>query len=523
MNKRIYGFSILSAALYILASAPIDFEFIGFFCLTPLLFAIKESKTSRQALRAGLGSGLAATIGLYYWLIHTMTTYGGLSYPLSILLFLILVAYLSLYWVCFAVLVKSLANAGLSMIITAPLIWVALEYIRTYLFSGFPWALLGYTQYNSPHFIQIADLTGVYGISFMLVLTSALIFKGMRAYFVKKSIPFKEGALVLLIIAIACSYGLLRSVKYAKSESPFTVAIIQGNIAQEIKWDRRFLQETLQIYASLSSKALSKEKGLDLILWPETATPFYFQQPGSLRNEVLTISKKLETPLVFGSPAFEKIEGGYSYLNSAFLLSPDVDGESVDILGRYATILLVPLGEYFPLKKLLFFVSKITEGIGDFSPGEGVMSLKLPASDKSSASFSLGPLICYEVIFPNLVRQFVKDGSNVLVNLTNDGWYGRTSAPYQHLSAAVFRSVENKVYLLRAANTGISAIINPLGKVESSLGIFERGFITGKIALNNDKTFYSLYGDVFAKAATFLSFLLIIYVYIKSRKGGMLK
>ena len=523
MNKRIYGFSLLSAALYVLASPPIDLEFIGFFCLTPLLFAIKVSKTSRQALGAGLGSGLAATIGLYYWLIHTMTTYGGLSYPLSVLLFLILVAYLTLYWVCFTVVVKSLTNAGLSMIITAPLIWVALEYIRTYLFSGFPWALLGYTQHKSTHFIQLADLTGVYGISFMLVLTSALIFKGLRGYFVKKSMPLKEGILVLVIISIACSYGLLRSVKYSESENTSTVAIIQGNIAQDIKWDRRFLKETLQIYASLSSEALSKEKELDLILWPETATPFYFQQPGSLRNEVLNISKGLDTPLVFGSPAYREMEKGYSYLNSAYLLSPHVDGERVHILGRYDKIHLVPFGEYVPLKKLLFFVTKITEGIGDFSPGEGVKSLTLPASHKASASMSLGPLICYEVIFPDLVRQFVKKGSNVLVNLTNDGWYGRTSAPYQHLSAAVFRSVENKVYLLRAANTGVSAIINPLGKVETSLGIFERGFITGKIAVSKDKTFYSRYGDVFAKVATFLSFLIVIYAYINYRKGRKLK
>ena len=517
MNKRIYGFSFLSAIFYILASPPVEFEILGFFVLTPLFISIKESKTLKQAFRVGMAGGLLTTIGLYYWLIYTMTTFGGLSYPLSVALFFLLGAYLSLYWGLFTLTVKYLTVSGLSMLITAPAIWVALEYLRTYLFSGFPWALLGYTQYKNTYFIQVADITGVYGVSFILVLTSAIIFKGSRTFFSKGKIPFREALFLSVIIVATFFYGFIRSDTDTKNIDQTKVAVIQGNINQQVKWDRDYLEKTLSIYDSLSSEAVKENSDINLIVWPETAAPFYFQQRSTQRLRVENISKSLNKPILFGSPAFKKENNKYQLFNSAYLISPQENGKKVDVIGRYDKIHLVPFGEYVPLKKLLFFVSKITEGIGDFTPGQDFKALQLSNKSNPSSPFALGSLICYEVIFPNLVRQFVNEGANLLVNITNDGWYGKTSAPYQHLSAAVFRAVENKVYLLRAANTGISAIISPTGEIENSLGIFKRGFVAGKVDLNEEKTFYSKNGDLFSIVTSLAVIIMIIYVYMRKR------
>lgn len=259
---------------------------------------------------------------------------------------------------------------------------------------------------------------------------------------------------------------------------------------------------------------------VDLIVWPETAAPFYFQQSGPLRNELLDLTIELESTLLFGSPGYKLNGKKVSYLNSAFLAGSAGRGEA-KTLGRYDKLHLVPFGEYVPLGKLLFFVSKITEGIGDFSPGKGVMTLDPPEWLTGGAPVRFGPLICYEGIFPDLVRQFVDKGANVLVNITNDAWYGRTSAPYQHLAAALFRSVENGVFMLRAANTGISAIIDPLGRVEKSKPLFERGYIAGTVGLPEGGTFYTRYGDLFAWFASLFSILIIVYSgMVKGKKSG---
>jgi len=203
------------------------------------------------------------------------------------------------------------------------------------------------------------------------------------------------------------------------------------------------------------------------------------------------------TAILFGSPAYAMEGEKISYLNSAFLIAPDNSG-SIGTLGRYDKHHLVPFGEYVPMKRLLFFVNKITEGIGDFSPGEGVKSLDMRVGNTLRELVSFSPLICYEGIFPDQVRRFVKGGGDVLVNVTNDAWYGRSSAPYQHLSAAVFRAAENGVYMLRAANSGISAIIDPVGRIKASTALFDETFLTGHIYLQNEKTIYSRRGDLFA-------------------------
>lgn len=518
MRKRTYALSILSALLYVAASPPIDIEPLGYVCLVPLLFALDRDASSRNSFKTGFVGGLASSFGLYYWLVYTMTTYGGLTYLLGFLVFLLLAIYLSSYWAVFSCLVKYAASFNMPRMVAVPFLWVSLEYIRSFLLTGFPWAFLGYTQYKSEYLIQISDLTGVYGVSFILALSSVIIYEGMKKIVSTRLFPFKEASLFAALIAVVFIYGIVKIQTFKEPAKVVNAALIQGNIDQDRKWDRDFQDETINIYSALSRKAYSVKEDLDLIIWPETATPFYFQIESKLNNDVKEISRSLGVSLFFGSPAFKRTDDHIGYLNSAFLISPSANGDKIEIAGRYDKYHLVPFGEYVPFKNLLFFVNKITEGIGDFSPGKGVVTLDFAINEKNEASpISLGPLICYEGIFPDLVRRFVKKGANVLVNITNDAWYGRSSAPYQHLSAVVFRAVENGVYLLRAANTGITAVIDPLGRIEKKTDLFTPAYLTAKVGIYNGGNLYTHIGDVFSIVILSASTLMIIYSYIKGR------
>lgn len=509
--------SLLSALLYILASPSADLEPLGWVALTPLIYAVDKCIRPKDAFKAGMAGGLLAYSGLCYWFIGTMMSFGGMSFPVSLFFFLFLAMYMALYWGLFAYLLKGASLQGISVLIVAPSLWVSLEYLRTYLFTGHPWALLGYTQYKNISIIQLSDITGVYGISFILALFSATVYEFIRRYRLENSFPLKEAALLLAALLIPLSYGSVKIAGYKEPERVLRAALIQGNIEQGVKWNEDYKEKTVDIYRTLSERAYKEAGGLDIIVWPETAVPFYYQQNGSLTGRVRRISKDLDAPILFGSPAYKFVNRKAAYLNSAFLIAPTANKRGIETIGRYDKYHLVPFGEYVPLGKYLFFINKITAGIGDFIPGEGVMTLDMAVSGSKEPHVSYGPLICYEGIFPDLVRRFVKKGANVLVNITNDAWYGRSSAPYQHLSAIAFRSVENGIYTLRAANTGVTAIIDPLGRIEGETAIFEEGFLTGRIGLADKRTFYTTYGDVFAIALSILSFLLILYSPLSAR------
>lgn len=517
MSIGILLFSLLSALLYIIASPSANIEPFGWIALAPLIYAVDKCHQPKDAFKAGMAGGLLAYSGLCYWFIGTMMSYGGMPFALSLFFFLFLAMYMALYWGLFAYFLKRTSLQGISILVAAPSLWVALEYLRTYLFTGHPWALLGYTQYKNISIIQLADITGVYGISFILALFSAIVYEFIRRYRLENSFPLREGLLLLAVLLIPLSYGSIKVSSYKEPERLLSVALIQGNIEQGVKWNKEYKEKTVDIYRTLSKKAYEEAGNLDIIVWPETAVPFYYQQAGSLTRKVRAISKDLDAPILFGSPAYKFENKKVSYLNSAFLIAPGDDKKRIETIGRYDKYHLVPFGEYVPLGKYLFFINKITAGIGDFVPGKGVMTLDMPERESRGLHVSYGPLICYEGIFPDLVRRFVKNGANVLVNITNDAWYGISSAPYQHLSAIVFRSVENGVYMLRAANTGVSAIVDPLGRLEGETGIFEEGFLTGKIGLADKNTFYTNYGDLFAIAISLLSILLIFYPPIKTR------
>jgi apolipoprotein N-acyltransferase len=455
---------------------------------------------SVRPFRSGFIAGLGFFGLVLYWLNIVMTTYGRLPPFFSLAAYLLLVAYLALFfaaatWAC----CRLREKLGLSPVLTLPVLWVALEFLRSFLFTGFPWATLGYSQQVWLPLIQSADLFGVYGISFLLVLSNALLSRFWDRWR-RRPLPVLHPAipiLALLLIVGNYGYGLWRLGQGPEAGGKkLQVALIQGNIDQAVKWDPAFQKKTVDIYRDLSLAA-SAENSPDLIIWPESATPFYFQESGPLHDQVVSVSRATDSFLLFGSPAFEVANRRYRYLNSAFILDPEGD-----ILGRSDKVHLVPFGEYVPLGRLLPFINKLVVGIGDFSPGT-VNPLPMNGD-------RIGVLVCFEGIFPELARDYVRQGSDLLVNITNDAWFGRSSAPFQHLAMIRFRAVENRIWVARAANTGITAFIAPSGRITEQTPIFSSGFLRGEVTTGVRTTLYHRIGDLVPVLFLFLSIFWLI-------------
>jgi apolipoprotein N-acyltransferase len=507
MKKRDILFSLLSGILLILSFPNFDLEFLAWFALVPLFYSI-EGKGLFHGFKLGFLTGLISFLGILYWIIVAVHTYGNVPLILSGLILLLLVVYLSLFIGAFTFFTRLIRiRSGLQTILFTPLLWVALEYLRSFLLTGFPWANLGYSQYLNLLFIQMADITGAYGLSFVIVLVNATLFCVLHPWS-KRTFPFREVVVTVIILLGFLIYGYLKIGmvdRQVAHDPPLRVGLVQGNIDQSIKWDESFQKETLKIYERLSLKVAEGKP--DLIIWPETATPFFFQDAREYQPFVLDISKKTNAFLLFGTPSYKVQKGKVNHYNSAYLVSP-----VGDLVGKYDKIHLVPFGEYVPMQDLLFFIGSLGEGIGDFKSGKEIFNFSLPQG-------KFGVLICFEIIFPDLCRRFVKEGANFLVTITNDAWFGKTSAPYQHFSIATFRAVENRVFVARAANTGVTGFIDPKGRIVKQGGIFTEEAMNGTIRLSSYKTFYTLYGDIFAWACSAFAILLIAYALIRRPKN----
>ncbi len=505
--RRDYILTALSGVLLALSFPRPALSFLAWFAFVPLLLAISR-KAPRTAFRLGFVSGLVAYVGILYWLNIVMTTYGKLHWTVSFSLFLFLAAYLALYPAAVAFCTRRGEDAGVSPLLSFPAVWVGLEFIRAYLLTGFPWASLGYSQYRTLPLIQIADITGVYGLSFLIAFANVVIYRVIRGVVRKEGAAYPTVSVVLLLLSlvITLGYGFHRLRAPERGEA-LKVALTQGNIPQDVKWDPAFQEQTVAIYEKLSRQACAE--GCDLLVWPESAAPFYFQDDVRYAARIRSLVAGLKSCAVIGSPAFENDRGTIRYLNSAFLLAPD--GE---VLGRSDKMHLVPFGEYVPLAKLLPFVNKMVAGIGDFSPAAAIIPL-------DTGKGKIGVLICFEGIFPELSRAYVRAGSRLLVNITNDAWFGRSSAPYQHLSMCVFRAVENRVPLVRSANTGITAIIDSRGHIRRMTPIFTETCLSGEVRLGEGGSFYTRFGDLFAFACLALT-AVIVALSFRRRNQSML-
>jgi apolipoprotein N-acyltransferase len=491
MNKRTSALAVLSGLLLAAGFPHIHLSLLSWVSLIPLLFSLR-GQTVKNAFWLGGISGIVYFAGTVHWVTNSVHFYGNIPIIPASLITLLLCAYLALYPAAFAAAFVSVTDRRPQLfVIAAPVLWTAFELARSHVFTGFPWALLGYTQYRALPVIQISDITGVYGISFLIVLVNAAF-----AHYIIDRRRYGGIIIALLALVFVLGYGYLRLERSSNTAGGVTIAVVQGNIEQDKKWDPAYQAETIGVYRRLTLDALKLNP--DLIIWPETSTPFYFS--GNSRTErELTASlgafvKANGVPLLFGSPTYEiKGPNRVELRNTAFMLS------SVgDVAGRYNKFHLVPFGEYIPLKKILFFVEKMVQAVGDFVPGTEFTVMTLPATRAETTDARISTVICYEIIFPDLVRKFVDRGAGIITTITNDAWFGRTAAPYQHFSMAVFRAVENRVPVARAANTGISGFIDAAGRIRAASLIFTEAVLVQPVVPGNSRTFYTRFGDVFS-------------------------
>jgi len=513
-----------SSGLLLTASFPaIGLEFIAWFALVPVLIAL-GGLSAFDGFRLSFFCGMIHYVSLLYWFIPFLTTYGPFPVILSIGILLLFCSYLSLYMGMFGLMLGWMRISGFSLLLIMPAIWVGLEYCRAVLLSGFPWELLGHTQFNKLHIIQISDMVGVYGVSFMLALSNGLAFV-LYQFMVKTNWSGQRFILkhVLIyasffgtIFILAWSYGQwqignqINKISNAPSKK---IAIVQGNVDQTLKWDRAYQLTTIKKYIDLSRQVSAKDP--ELIVWPETSMPFYFGSQMPQTRLVLNNIQSIGVDTLLGSPAYSQEADRVAYYNRAFL----IDSNGI-ISDDYNKSHLVPFGEYVPFKRWLPFLGKMVEHVGDFSAGTAGDTL-------AWGQHQLGVLICYEMIFGYLARSATQNGAHALINVTNDAWYGRTSAPYQHFSMAVFRAVETRRALVRSANTGISGFIDPLGRILSQTTLFEDAVLAADIPLMRGQTLYVQHGDFFALACTLAGLIIILYELMqrihlirKSHRGG---
>jgi apolipoprotein N-acyltransferase len=479
---------LLSALLLWLSSPGPAFSFGAWFALVPMLAGCALVRPRQAALFGFLG-GLLFYLLLIYWVVISLGTYGHLPWWLCGLSLLLLCAYMALYTALFCA-ACSWSMRVMAPVWSAPLLWVALDYIRGFLFSGFPWQDLGYSQFNTPLLIQASDVAGHHGITFLIVLANSLCYT-LLAVCLRKDVnwPLKntlrQGWAALLLLAVAAAYSLFQLKTVSRSlltTADYPVAVIQANIEQDQKWLPEKQRQAIDTYIDLSSRAAAQQPAL--VIWPETAMPFH--PPASpLFPELLNRTVRRDGYfLLSGAPYFIEKNKDFELYNSALLAGPD-GSQSL-----YFKQHLVPFGEYVPLSDILPLPGPVVESIGNFASGRDPRPL-------AAGRARLGVLICFESIFPDLARRATASGANLLVNITNDAWFGRSSASLQHMSMAVLRAVENRRSLARAANTGISCFIDPAGRISRATPLFTTCSISGNLALSDRPTFFTAYGHLF--------------------------
>jgi apolipoprotein N-acyltransferase len=469
--------------------------------LVPLLVALSgwagrpgrpPGQPPRRALALGLTTGLVYFIGTVYWTSEVVATFGGLATPVAIFAMVLLAMYMSLFPAFTAVVTARLiTRAGAGAVFFFPGAWVATEFFRGYLFGGFPWVPLGNSQVTVLPVAQLASVLGVYGLSALVAFVNASI-----AYALLTSGRPRIKALVVTatILVSVAAWGSLRVANGAltREGTPFTVGLVQANIAQEDKWNPREARRIFTTHIAMTRDVV--RRGAEMVMWPESSTPFTFENdPDS--ETLRALAREVGVPILFGSDQ-EVREPKPGHYNAAFLLGPD--GRTLAV---YRKIHLVPFGEYVPLNRWLTFFPPLVQtlaGFAPFDPGTSVVLLPVGAHVISTA-------ICYEVVYPGLIRRAVAGGSQLLTTITNDGWYGRSSAPFQHFEMASMRAIEQGRYLARSANTGISGVVDPYGRVVRQSAIFEQVGLVEQVRLLTSRTLYSVLGDAIAYMAIALT------------------
>ena len=480
--------SLFSGFLLILSFPKFDLGVLAWVAFVPLLLSIRD-KGGKESFFLAFLTGSVFFAGLLYW-IAAVAVYN----KLILLALPIIIFFLALYFGFFGLLSSRRIKSSTSFhfplsainYLYLPGLWVSLEFIRSHFFlGGFPWGLLGYSQYLNLPLIQISSFTGVPGISFLIILVNVAVancfpLSGKRLRIAGCRLLFAG-----FLVGASLLYGR-RVLSEAVEGESLKVAIVQGSIPQAEKWDWSRREEFLEIHAQLTREVSRKEPAL--IVWPETAVPGFLPDDPYLFDTLVNLSEESGAYILMGG--IHRCQEDEKDFNSAFLFSPR------GIEGIYDKLHLVPFGEFIPGGRFLppSWERAILPG-GGFEHGEDWTIFNIP-----QGQFVVP--ICYEIIFPRLVRRLVSQEANFIVNITNDAWFGRTAGPDQHAAMVTFRAVENRRPLVRAANTGISLFIDPFGRREilkvGDQSIFVRGTLTKEIVLARGRTFYVRYGDVFA-------------------------
>ena len=480
-----------------LAFPKFDFGLLAWVAFVPLFYAI-EGEGLRRVFGWAWLQGFASYIGSLYWIPIPLHDFAGVRMELAILPMLLLAGIVAIDTAVAVWAGEFIARRSrIPAVLTMPIAWTAVEWIRTYFPIGFPWNLLGYTAYRNLELIQFAEFTGVYGVSALIIFFNAVvyivIFRRGGSRLQTASLSALTG---LMIVLFAFGTWRIANLKSAPAEGSLKVAMIQGNIPQSLKWDPKFLPQSYKVYQDQTT--YGAKRGADLIVWPEAAAAFLFQpddrypaalaEDAAYREALLTLARNIGVPILFGAPALAQQDGHIGFYNRAYLVSAKGEVEA-----HYDKMELVPFGEYVPARSILgFFVNRVVQGFGDMVPGDQQTLFTVKGA-------KLGVLICYESIFPDFTRREVKLGANILVNITNDAWYGESSAPFQVLAMAAMRSVETKIPMVRVANTGISAIIEPSGRITNRTPLFNRVTEVENVSWRTVRTMYTLVGDLFAE------------------------
>lgn len=470
---------------------------IIFFAFVPF-FKAMENTRGRAAFIKGFVTGFVWQLIGELWIVVALNIYGGIPLAGGLAIVLVIVIVLALHMGLFSWLL-SITSGRFPLILSAPPLFLTVELIRTYIGTGYPWLMPSYALADFTALIQVLDLTGVFGLLLLIMIINITAYEIVRFFLKQRSFPIPHTAVSVILLALCLIYGVLRinqidGKEVLKNE---TVALIQGNIKQDQKWDDNYSGGITGKYAALSLEA--EKAGPSLVIWPEGALPYSMNV--NKENVPLFKSASFNADYLIGVITYERLKGKKSRsYNSAFYISP-----GGKIKGMYHKTHLVPFSENVLLDDYIPFIRKLVPPVaGDFTPAD-----QIKVFDHDGSKF--GVLICFEAIFGMLSRRFINDGAQFLVNITNDAWFGDTSGPYQHFDMAKFRAIEGRVYLVRAANTGISAIIDSAGKVIKKTELFKDAIVIGNLKIKKIGSLYMMTGDLLAYISVFLSILMLSF------------
>jgi apolipoprotein N-acyltransferase len=479
--------ALLSGLLLALSFPKFGHSALAWVSLAPLLVALTlaaHNGSSRwHSFRLGYVAGLGYFCGTLYWLSLVMARYGELPMAVAGLLAFGLAAWLAVFVGTFALLTgNAVRRYGVPGLWFAPCFWVATEWFRAWLGGNFPWVLLGSSQASALPVVQLASVTGVYGLSAMVVSAGVVI---TILTLSRNRIQRRTAAIAALGLALIPIWGAWRMSRsdLLTQGVPMRVGLVQGNVPQEQKQDAAFGAAILDRYITLTREAIGA--GSQLVLWPEASTPFYFEIEANQAEPIRRLAREAQTPVLVGTDQYEapSASGPQKFFNGAVLVGPD--GRNLD---SYQKIHLVPFGEFVPFRRLLFFVKPLVKNVADFTHGSRPTVFNVEGTRFSVA-------ICYEVVYSGLAREFVNNGAQLLTTITNDAWFGRTSAASQHFEQAGIRAVEQGRYLVRSANTGISGGFDPYGRVLARTELFTAVTTTVDVRLLSGRTVYNAIGD----------------------------